>query len=105
MKHLTIALALSMASLSGMSHASTHKEAPEVPKAASAVMGKQQTKMGTCNADAGSMKGEERKAFMKKCLSAKKPTAQQEKMKACNAEAKGKTGDDHKAFMKHCLSS
>ncbi len=35
---------------------------------------KQQNKMSTCNADAGDKKGDERKAFMKSCLSAK-PTA------------------------------
>ncbi|HEX3203794.1 MAG TPA: PsiF family protein, partial [Nitrospiraceae bacterium] len=35
--------------------------------------GSQQTKMKTCNAEAGekALKGDERKAFMKSCLSAK----------------------------------
>jgi hypothetical protein len=33
-------------------------------------------------------KGDERKAFMKECLSTKKETPQQAKMKSCNAEAK-----------------
>ena len=32
----------------------------------------QQSKMGTCNKEAGAKKGDERKAFMKECLSAKK---------------------------------
>jgi len=64
---------------------------------------KQQNKMSQCNADAGDKKGDERKAFMKSCLSAKKAT-QQEKMKTCNADAKGKKGDERKAFMKDCLS-
>jgi hypothetical protein len=49
------------------------------------------------------MKGDERKAFMKTCLSAKKET-QQDKMKTCNADATGKKGDERKAFMKECLS-
>jgi hypothetical protein len=31
----------------------------------------QQSKMKTCNADAKGKKGDERKAFMKECLSAK----------------------------------
>ena len=69
---------------------------------------KQQSKMVTCNADAGDKKGDERKAFMKDCLSAKpepKMTAQQSKMKTCNAEAEGKKGDERKAFMKTCLSA
>jgi hypothetical protein len=65
---------------------------------------KQQSKMATCNAEAGDQKGDERKAFMKTCLSAKKET-QQSKMKTCNVDAKGKKGDERKAFMKECLSA
>lgn len=68
----------------------------------------QQNKMKTCNADATGKKGDERKAFMKACLSAKpaaaKPT-QQDKMKQCNADASGKKGEERKAFMKQCLSN
>jgi psiF repeat len=63
----------------------------------------QQNKMKTCNAEAKDKTGDERKAFMKTCLSAKKAT-QQEKMKSCNASASGKTGDARKAYMKECLS-
>ena len=65
----------------------------------------QQNKMATCNKEAGDKKGDERKAFMKTCLSAKKAT-QQDKMKACNADPKAKAtkGDERKAFMKECLS-
>ena len=63
----------------------------------------QQSKMATCNKDAGEKKGDERKAFMKGCLSAKKET-QQNKMTTCNASAKDKKGDERKAFMKDCLS-
>ena len=63
----------------------------------------QQSKMGTCNKEAGDKKGDERKAFMKTCLSAKK-ASQQEKMKTCNKDATGKKGDERKAFMKECLS-
>ncbi|MRW93894.1 phosphate starvation-inducible protein PsiF [Duganella sp. FT80W] len=71
----------------------------------------QQNKMKTCNADASGKKGDERKAFMKQCLSAKPAEAaapkltQQEKMKKCNADATGKKGDERKAFMKECLSN
>lgn len=63
---------------------------------------KQQSKMATCNKEAGDKKGDERKAFMKECLS-NKPATQQDKMKTCNAEAKGKKGDERKAFMSECL--
>ena len=63
----------------------------------------QQNKMALCNKSAEGKKGDERKAFMKECLSAKKPEAQQSKMKTCNAEAAGKKGDERKAFMSECL--
>jgi hypothetical protein len=74
----------------------------------------QQTKMTTCNADAKTqgLTGDDRKAFMKTCLSADAPApttgnSQQQKMKTCNADAttKGLKGDDRKAYMKTCLSS
>ena len=81
--------------------------APEA--AAPAAKTAQQSKMVTCNADATGKKGDERKAFMKTCLSAapaaKAMTPQQEKMKACNTSATGKKGDERKAFMKTCLSA
>jgi hypothetical protein len=61
----------------------------------------QQSKMATCNKEAVDKKGDERKAFMKECLS--KQETQQTKMKRCNVEAKGKTGEDRKQFMSECL--
>jgi hypothetical protein len=72
----------------------------------------QQNKMATCNKDATGKKGDERKAFMKDCLS-KKPEApveapknsQQSKMVTCNKEATGKKGDERKAFMSECLKA
>lgn len=77
--------------------------------AATANANSQQTKMASCNKDATGKKGDERKAFMKQCLSAKSEVAaaptQQNKMKTCAASGKGKKGDDYKAFMKQCLSS
>ncbi|MBL0087191.1 MAG: PsiF repeat protein [Ideonella sp.] len=64
----------------------------------------QQNKMGECNKEAGDKKGDERKAFMKTCLSAKKAT-QQDKMKACNKDAGEKKlkGAERKEFMSGCL--
>jgi hypothetical protein len=74
----------------------------------------QQAKMTSCNADATSkgLKGDDRSAYMKTCLSnspttsATKTNSQQEKMKTCNADAsaKGLKGDDRSAYMKTCLS-
>lgn len=68
----------------------------------------QQNKMTVCNKEAADRKGDERKAFMKDCLSSKPEVsaaqkAQQEKMKTCNAEAKGMKGDERKKFMSECL--
>ncbi len=70
----------------------------------------QQSKMGACSKSAEGKKGDERKAFMKECLSAKAPVAeatksgtQQDKMKTCHAEAKGLKGDERKAKMSACL--
>lgn len=78
----------------------------------------QQSKMAVCNAQANEKglsegKGDERKAFMHECMSAKQAKAvkaggnQQNKMKTCNKEAgaKGLKGDERRAFMSTCLSS
>ena len=105
MKLIISAIALAFATLSAPVFAAAHAaSAPMADKKPTA----QQSKMATCNKDATGKKGDERKAFMKECLSAKtvaQGTAQQSKMKTCNADAKGKTGDERKAFMKTCLSS
>ncbi|HET9642304.1 MAG TPA: PsiF family protein [Burkholderiaceae bacterium] len=109
-------IAIALIALAGITHAAHAADAAKEPT-------KQQSKMGMCNKEAGDKKGDERKAFMKECLSTKKEakadaktdakvaeakadgkSAQQEKMKACNVEAKGKKGDERKAFMKECLS-
>ena len=71
--------------------------------AADKEMSSQQSKMGMCNKDATGKKGDERKAFMKECLSADKKMTQQDKMKMCNKDATGKKGDERKAFMSTCL--
>lgn len=92
MKKLLSLLALGLSLSLGAAHAATP----------------QQTKMATCNKEATGKTGDERKAFMKECLSAKpaaaaKGTSQQEKMKACNVEAKGMKGDERKKHMSECL--
>jgi hypothetical protein len=105
MKKLLTLLALGMSLTVGVAHAADAAAAPTA----------QQGKMKTCNMDAKDKKGDERKAFMKECLSAKPAaaepaatgTTQQNKMKTCNADAKTKAlkGDERKAFMKDCLSN
>ena len=89
--------------------------ADEAKKAPSAAQLAQQEKMKSCNKEAAAkaLKGDERKAFMKSCLSGKEesvePAAtkmkQQDKMKACNKDAKGKAlkGEERKKFMSECL--
>jgi hypothetical protein len=81
----------------------------------------QQTRMGDCNKQATGKKGDDRKAFMKACLSGQAPaadaaasappvdkngkplSAQQIKMKECAAQNKGKKGDDYKKAQSECL--
>ena len=102
MKKLLSLLALGLSLSLGVAHADEEKKAPTA----------QQNKMGMCNKDAEGKKGDERKAFMKECLSnkpasaaASAPATQQDKMKSCNKDAEGMKGDDRKAFMKTCLSA
>lgn len=73
----------------------------------------QQQRMRDCNKDATGIKGDERKTFMKQCLSGKRAenqaarASQQGKMKACNADAGAKKlkGPERKAFMSDCLKN
>ncbi|BBP03159.1 hypothetical protein TPL01_05840 [Sulfuriferula plumbiphila] len=91
------------------------------PFAASAKT-EQQTKMGACNKDAAakSLQGEQRKAFMKSCLSAgpapaaaaapakAEPAAAakpKNAMGACSTASKGMKGAEHKKFMSECLKA
>ena len=93
MKKLLTVLALSCAAVSMSVHAADEKK----PTA-------QQNKMTECNKEAGDKKGDERKAFMKTCLSTKK-MSQQDKMKSCNKDAGDKKGDERKKFMSECLKA
>jgi hypothetical protein len=92
----------------------------------------QQDRMKACNADAAKkeLKGDERRAFMTDCLSAKKDeagkdaaaaqpetgnkaadgkelTPQQARMKKCNADAAAGNlkGDERRKFMSGCLKN
>jgi len=90
MQKLLTFLAVGIALSLGAAHAQ------DKPKTA------QQQKMAMCNQQAEGKTGDERKAFMKGCLS-NKPATQQSKMKTCNASAGDKKGDERKAFMSECL--
>jgi hypothetical protein len=94
-----------LACLLALGLAGAHAQPAASAPAKSASQAAQQEKMATCNKEAGDKKGDERKAFMKECLSAHATPTQQEKMKTCNKEATGKKGDERNAFMKECLSA
>ena len=123
MKRLILAACLSLLAIAQVQA----KDVPADTKPAKE-LGPQQQKMKDCNAEAKTkaLKGDERKTFMKGCLSAKgapaaatpvaapavepamdKKATQQGKMKTCNADAKTKalSGDARKTFMKDCLSA
>ncbi len=71
---------------------------------APAAKNSQQDKMTACNAKAGDMKGDERKAFMKTCLSATPaPAKPQNKMAECNAKTKGMTKADADKARSECM--
>ena len=66
----------------------------------------QQTKMTTCNQQAAGKTGDDRKAFMKDCLSSKPaPAAPTSKLGQCShdAKTKGLKGDDRKNYMSTCM--
>jgi psiF repeat len=63
-----------------------------------------------CKKDSASMKGAERKAFMKDCMAKnappkKAPSAQNTKMKTCSADfkASSKPSGERRAFMSSCM--
>ena len=75
-------------------------------EAASAPAGKtvQQNKMTTCNKDAGDKKGDERKAFMKTCLSAKPVAAKASPECEKAADEKKLAGAARTSNLKKCMA-
>ena len=71
-------------------------------KAADTKMTPQQDKMKTCNGKATDMKGDERKAFMKTCLSAK-PAKPESKMAMCNKKTAGMKADERAKAQSECM--
>jgi len=102
---------LAAIALGGVLSAPAFAQMPTPATPPAPAVNSQQSKMKTCNAQASGKKGDERKTFMKQCLSAGGAGADtsamtpQQRMKACNAQAGGKKGDERKAFMKGCLST
>lgn len=103
MKHLLALITLSATLSTALAQTAAPAAAEKKPT-------EQQNRMVSCNKEAGekTLKGDERKTFMKSCLSGEATdgrTAQQNKMKTCNADAGAKAlkGDERKAFMSNCL--
>lgn len=92
MKSLLIALAMSAGLVS----------APFVFAADAPAKGN--SKMAECNKQSAGKTGDEKKAFMSSCMSAKPAPAKGSKMSECNKQSAGKTGDERKAFMSACMS-
>ncbi|MDR3452154.1 MAG: PsiF family protein [Rhodoferax sp.] len=64
----------------------------------------QQSKMATCNTDAAGKKGDERKAFMKDCLSAKPAAAAAKPSCEQTAADKKLAGAAKTSFLKKCMT-
>jgi hypothetical protein len=124
MTHRLIAAALLAAIAATPAFAEPASPAPATAAQPEKALSPQQQKMKDCNADAKAkaLAGDERKAFMKTCLSKEgapaaesaaetKPLsgreAQQQKMKDCNKEASEKSlkGKERKSFMSTCLKA
>ena len=101
MKLTITTIALVLAALAGPSYAASHAAAaPMADKKPTA----QQGKMAVCNKDAGDKKGDERKAFMKECLSAKPAAAAASPACEKSADEKKLAGAARKSHLKKCMA-
>jgi Ni/Co efflux regulator RcnB len=100
MKKLITAVLLSAAFAAPSFAASHAAAAPMADKKPTA----QQGKMATCNKDAGDKKGDERKAFMKTCLSAKPAAAAASPACEKSADEKKLAGAARKSHIKKCMT-
>jgi hypothetical protein len=80
------------------------QKAPDTKAAEAKPTNSQQDKMKMCNEKAADKKGDERKAFMKTCLSASPaPMTQGEKMSMCNKKTAGLKGDERSKAQSECM--
>jgi len=82
--------------------ADTKTDAMKTDAKKSDAMSPQQEKMKACNEQAADKKGDERKAFMKTCLSAK-PAPAKSKMAMCNEKAKGMSKEEGNKARSECM--
>lgn len=90
---------ISFALATGTAFAADDTKADKPKKEPSAAQKAQQTRMKDCNAQATGKTGDDRKAFMKQCLSGAHAMAS-----GCEAQATGKklTGTEKVSFIKKC---
>ncbi|HXD43012.1 MAG TPA: PsiF family protein [Ramlibacter sp.] len=98
MKKLFSLMALGQALSVGSSYAAGHTGA-----VATAEDKERQAKVANCSSKTKGMKGEERRAFMRSCLSIDGKPPAQAKITICNVQAKGLKGDERSKFMSNCL--
>jgi len=80
--------------------AATAAAAPAADKA----LTPQQEKMKTCNMQAGDKKGDDRKAFMKTCLSAA-PAKPESRMAMCNKKTAGMAKEERAKAQSECMKA
>ena len=79
----------------------------DAAKTDTATVNPQQEKMKACNAQAGDKKGDDRKAFMKTCLSAAPPAPAkpESKMAMCNKKTAGMNKEDRAKAQSECMKA
>jgi hypothetical protein len=112
LKHVFSTLFLTLILAAGVVHAADGDTPKKEPSPAQKA---QREKMKNCNASAKekALKGDDRKAFMKECLSSGNKSTQaaksdeKAKTQACQKAAKEKSlqGDARKAFISECVAS
>ena len=98
MKFAATTLAFALAAAIGATSAFAADPAP------AKTLTPQQQRMKDCNTQAGDKKGDERKAFMKTCLSAK-PEKPKSKMAMCNEKTKGMSKADADKTRSECMKA
>ncbi len=78
------------------------QKAPDTKAADAKPANSQQNKMTMCNEKAGDKKGDERKTFMKTCLSAA-PAMPESKMAMCNKKTAGLAKEERAKAQSECM--
>jgi hypothetical protein len=101
MKKLVSMMTLGLALSCGAAYAASHVGAAPMADTKAKAPTTQQTKMASCNKEAEGKKGDERKAFMKTCLSNKAPGAADCETKASEKKLAGAAKT---SFVKKCMA-